>query len=215
MKQLAECDAVSSFPHLTSSDFWEGLRPLRSEEQINSKPFLWLDSQIICYNTDVHPAWLSSGMCLIFKLQHEHFILYWLVQSKWSKQKPADFQRGRKLKNRNWESFRPYSLGHSLTEVHKNQHWEAILALPSLEDMCSRKESGRCWGMCWELPASFVVVAVLCGGFRVSPLRVAKWSPVLIFKITLPYRSHHLWNFLNFCCYHSSNWELTKCQALC
>lgn len=185
MKQLAECDAVSSFPHLTSSDFWEGLRPLRSEEQINSKPFLWLDSQIICENTDVHPAWLSSGICLIFKLQHEHFILYWLVHSKWSKQKPADFQRGRKLKNRNRESFRPYSLGHSLTEVHKNQHWEAILALPSLEDMCSRKESGRCWGMCWELTAS--LWSLLCFVAISESLRLEWQNGVQSSYSKLPY----------------------------
>ena len=39
--------------------------------------------------------------------------------SKWSKQKPADFQRGRKLKNPNRESFSPHILRHSLIEVYK------------------------------------------------------------------------------------------------
>lgn len=57
-------------------------------------------------------------------------------------------------------------------------------------------------------PRGLWFLAVLCYDFRVSQRRVAKLSPTLIFEITLPYRSHHLWNLLGFCCNNSTNWSL-------
>lgn len=125
---------ISSFDKLW---LWEGLRSLSSEEQIILNHSCDWARRLL--STDVHPPWGSSGICLIFKLQHEPFILYWLVHSKWSKQKPADFQRGRKLNNHYWESFGPCILWHSFTQVHKTSTSRPFQRFQ--EDMSSRKES--------------------------------------------------------------------------